>query len=287
MKKVLKFLLITIVYTVLYMISNALLPFSAAFKAASAGSDGSLLIFFVLSATYTCFVICFITANLAKRSLKSSLWVFFMVFVTQSVMTQIETLFFGGAFGLLTTADTLFIMLTPLLPTLAACFMARRFFGRGEPAPGGTLPNVPRNRMLARLALVGVIYLAIYFVFGYFVAWQSPDLRLFYSGTAGDPGFLGQLAVNYENNPVIFPFQILRGMMFGLCVWPLRFLLGNRKGRFTLSVCLVYMLTAVVLIVPNVLFPDSVRLAHLVEMSTSMLLFGVVSGRLLRLPEGR
>jgi hypothetical protein len=35
------------------------------------------------------------------------------------------------------------------------------------------------------------------------------------------------------------------------------------------------------LIIPNVLFPDIVRIGHLIEMTSSMFLFGVITGNIL------
>ena len=40
-----------------------------------------------------------------------------------------------------------------------------------------------------KLAAIGVCYVALYLIFGYFVAWQNPALRDYYGGTApsGNP----------------------------------------------------------------------------------------------------
>jgi hypothetical protein len=43
----------------------------------------------------------------------------------------------------------------------------------------------------------------------------------------------------------------------------------------------MYLCTAFQLIIPNKLFPDIVRIAHLIEMTGSMLLFGIIVGNIL------
>jgi len=117
-------------------------------------------------------------------------------------------------------------------------------------------------------------------VFGYFVAWQFSELRVFYSGSTEKLGFWGKLLDNFRTNPVIYPFQIIRGILFGLFIVPLALII-DKKITFVISVCLVYLCTAIMLIIPNVLFPDTVRLAHLLEMTSSMLLFGTIAGNIL------
>jgi len=117
-------------------------------------------------------------------------------------------------------------------------------------------------------------------LFGYFVAWQFEELRLFYSGSAEKISFWGQIANNIKTSPIIFPFQILRGILFGIAIIPIRRMI-HKKSVFIISVCLIYLCTAIVLIIPNALFPDMVRIAHLIEMSSSMLLFGIIVGNIL------
>src|ERR1700686_2536891 len=35
----------------------------------------------------------------------------------------------------------------------------------------------------ARFCILAVVYVVFYYLFGYYVAWQNPELRLYYSGT--------------------------------------------------------------------------------------------------------
>jgi len=114
-------------------------------------------------------------------------------------------------------------------------------------------------------------------IFGYFVAWQFEELRLFYTGSIEKLSFFGQMANIAKTNPITFPFQILRGILFGAAVIPIINMIKN-KSVFIINVCLIYLCTAIVLIIPNVLFPDIVRIAHLIEMFSSMLLFGIIAG---------
>lgn len=43
---------------------------------------------------------------------------------------------------------------------------------------------VPLKQLLLKLGIIAIIYLVIYWLAGYFIAWQNPELRAFY----GSPG---------------------------------------------------------------------------------------------------
>lgn len=121
----------------------------------------------------------------------------------------------------------------------------------------------------------------IYFTFGYFVAWKSEMLRVFYSGSSLDSGFIEKLISNWHDNTIIYPFQYIRGILFACSGLALLNMKWKNKYTFIIGLCLVYLCTAIQLIVPNFLFPDEVRLAHFFEMFSSMLLFGVITSVLL------
>ena len=82
-------------------------------------------------------------------------------------------------------------------------------------------------------------------------------------------------------NPVIYPFQVLRGILFGAFVLPLVKMIIKSKFIFITSVCLVYLCTGILLIIPNVLFPDIVRIGHFIEVTSSTLFFGIIVGNVL------
>ncbi len=280
MKKFFKFMLVVFVYSVLYTLPNMFLPFSQAFKSVnSSAADPLSAVFLMVISVFNCFLLHFLVSRSSWRGAKRIAGIVFSVFMVASFMTQIETLFFGGAFEALTTGDVLLIMLAPLPSIVAATLLLVKFYGRKEASPeAGSLPIVP---LIKRIAVLGAVYAVVYFLFGYFVAWQFEDLRVFYSGSAVDAGFIGQLM---NNELIIYPFQYLRGLMFVSFTLPLLSMLRKNKKAFLISVCLVYLTTAIVLVIPNPLFPDTVRWAHFAEMLSSMLLFGIITGYVLYKP---
>ncbi|MCL2127542.1 MAG: hypothetical protein FWH38_04750 [Treponema sp.] len=279
-KTVLKFALAVFVYTVVFSAANALLPFSQGFKDLGAPSDPLGLVYVFINSAWVCFAAFYIIRHTHHHGRKLIAGLAGVLFFVQVFMMQIETMFFIGAFSGITVRDVVLIMAAGLLPLLAVVPLMAAFFQCRDKAVIEK-PRLDLKKTAVRLALIGIIYVCIYMAFGYFVAWQEVELRVFYSGAADKLSFLGQLANNVRTNPLIYPFQFVRGMLFGLFIIPLTFMIKNRAS-FLASVCFVYLSTATVLLIPNVLFPDMVRFAHLREMASSMLLFALIAGRILR-----
>ena len=277
-KTILKLMLSTIVYTIVFVIANAILPFSPGFRELGASEDPTGMLFILLNAAWICFTIYFIV----RHTRISFLNLLFVMFFVQCFMTQIETLFFTGAFPVLTKTDVILIMTAGLIPLLAVIPMLLKFFQqKGDAGESAVIvkQSLKIKSLIPRLGIIGIIYLFVYMIFGYFVAWQFEELRIFYSGSAEKLGFFGQQLNNIKTSPVIFPFQIIRGILFAVFILPLMNMAD--KNKFIISVCLVYLCTAIVLLIPNVLFPNIVRIAHLIEMSSSMLVFGILVGNIL------
>ena len=270
-----KLFLATVLYTILFMVANALLPFSHEFRDLGSSGNPMDLLFFLISSTWICFTIFFVVRHTQYSGKKLFISLVLVLFFIQYFMTQIETLFFGHAFTALTKMDIILIMLAGLFPTIGVVALLVKLFQNKNIEYVKNKINI--KEITAKLSIIGIIYLIVYMLFGYFVAWQFDELRLFYTGSTDKLSFVGQMVNISRTNPITFPFQIIRGILFGLAIVPIKNMIGNKK-YFKISVCLLYLCTAIVLIIPNVLFPDIVRIAHLIEMFSSMLIFGIIVG---------
>jgi hypothetical protein len=278
-KTIFKFLLATVLYAILFMLANTLLPFSQGFRELGSSGDPMALLFLLVSSAWTCFAIYFIIKHTKYFGKKLFINLLFVMFFIQYFMTQIETLFFGQAFTVITKLDIILIMFTGLFPLSGVIALLVKFFQNKNNVCETAKINIKDITM--KLGIIGIIYLCVYMIFGYFVAWQFEELRLFYASSTEKLSFWGQMANNIKTNPIIIPFQIIRGILFGLAMIPIKNMVNKNKIVFIISVCLIYLCTAIVLIIPNVLFPDMVRIAHLIEMSSSMLFFGIIVGYIL------
>jgi hypothetical protein len=278
MKSLFKFLLLVLATIVVFSAVSAFMPYSHSFKTANQSADPSVILYVFIAVAWTCFAIVYIVIQSSWRKTKLMIYLTVILFLVIAFMTQIETLFFGHAFKVLTTGDILLIMVANGSMFVVAVPLSVAFFKRkDEPkaiAEGTSLFDVPG--LTAKLSLIGISYVVIYFVFGYFVAWSVKDLRAFYTGHETDHGFIGTQLINLQERPIIYPFQFIRGVLFGLFVLPLIQMFPGRPGTLLVSLILVFSSVGITLIIPNVLFPDTVRWAHFREMTSSMCVFALL-----------
>ncbi len=143
---------------------------------------------------------------------------------------------------------------------------------------------MPRSEWVWKLAVIAVVYVILYFTFGYFIAWKNPALREYYGGI--DPGgFLTQMGTVVRDTPWLIPFQILRAMFWTLLALPVVRSLTGPWQETALSIGFLFaVLMSALLLLPNPYMPESVRMSHFVETASSNFIFGMFVGWLLTGP---
>jgi hypothetical protein len=222
------------------------------------------------------------------HGLKLIVAVFLVSFGTETFMSQIETLFFGGAFNI-PVNEMRGIILSGVLRALFFSPLAVLILGRIKSHKEQEEPNtrliMPWRDWAWRLALLPVIYVCLYFLFGYFVAWQSPDVRQLYTGSTDIKPFPEHMLGVVQNTPGIFPFQLLRGLLWIGLALPIIRMMKGRPWETSLAVGLLFgLLLTTQLLLPNPYMPAPVRLAHFIETSTSTFVYGGLIGWLFSRP---
>jgi hypothetical protein len=138
-------------------------------------------------------------------------------------------------------------------------------------------------RWTGTLAATTVAFVALYYLCGYYIAWQNPVLRQFYSGSTAIRSFWGQIAWIWSSTPWMFPFQAGRALLFVMLTLPAVRMLRGGAARVAFGTALMYAAWdgSVGLILPNPIFPPSVAHSHLVELAVWGLLFGALVGWLM------
>lgn len=189
-------------------------------------------------------------------------------FGVQTFMSQIETLFFIGALKI--PLDILLkIIASGLLRALIFAPVAVIFIGKLK---GNEIPEdrprlvFPASEWIKRFVILAVLYVIVYFAFGYFVAFQWVEARNYYAGT-------------FSNDLSLPLFQILRGLMWAALALPIVKMLKGRTLETCLGVALPFaVLLASGVIFPNPFMPPMVRQAHFFELTSSMLTYGAIAG---------
>jgi hypothetical protein len=200
-------------------------------------------------------------------------------FGTQVFMTQIETAYFLSAFPLLHNNFQVYnLVLRGLVTSLLFCLLVSLICGgfsrRPRPQAAFTVTAANAAKQGAWLSLA---YVVLYLLAGYFIAWQSQEVRLFYGGPAALNGVLEQWANTAMAKPEFPVFQYFRGVLWLLCLVPLfKGFSGRRVELVILSGLALALLPTAQLAFANPLMPPGVSQAHFWEVAISTGIYGLL-----------
>jgi len=144
-------------------------------------------------------------------------------------------------------------------------------------------PGLPAGAWVWKLATIAVVYLVLYFGFGYFVAWKNPAVQAYYGGS--DPGgFFAQMAGIWATTPWMFLLQALRALLWTAFALPVIQMHKGQSWEVSLAIALLFAVWSSQLLLPNPYMPESVTRTHLVETVPSNFIFGGLVGWLLSRP---
>ena len=202
---------------------------------------------------------------------KLILTIFLVFFGVTTLMPQIETAFFITTLppGMLSRLFIAGAIIAAVFSPLSVLILGK---ARSR-SDGMSWPRMSAGAWVVKLSLIVVIYMVIYFTFGYFIAWQSAAVRAYYGGS--DPGsFFAQIASVLRDQPSLFLLQAARALLWAAIALPIIRMMKGKWWEAGLAVALVFAASSSQLLLPNPLMPYEVRMAHLLETATSNFLFG-------------
>jgi len=217
-------------------------------------------------------VIAFLIRRSTVSGWRLGLSLFLIFFGVTTFMAQMETAVFVTDLpqGMLSRIILSWFVFSLVLSALAVLLFGKRKSSTGE----FNQVSLTTNQWLIRLALIGFVYVIIYFTFGYYLAWANPSVRAYYHGSDLG-GFLSQFRSVVTNTPWLPVFQFVRGLLWAMIALLIIKLVNGRWWITGLAVSLSFaVMMSSQLLIPNPLMPKEVRLAHLVETATSNFLFG-------------
>lgn len=165
-----------------------------------------------------------------------------------------------------------------LFSPLAVLIMGQMRTEANRPAPRPR-SVMPAGEWAWKLAAMAVVYVILYFIFGYFIAWKNPAVRAYYGGN--DPGFFSQMAGMWATLPWLFALQAFRGLLWAAFALPVIRTLEGSRWEVASAVALLFTVWSSLLLVPNPYMPEAVRRVHLVETASEDFIFGWLVGWLL------
>jgi hypothetical protein len=198
----------------------------------------------------------------------------------QTFMAQIETAYFGPVLGI--SASMLpgfFLSSLPIVlifVPLAVVILGKARSNADEDPAAAQRLSMPAGQWAIKLAIIAVLYIILYYGFGFFVAWQNPRLAAMYGNG------MNQYVFDYAK---LIPLQLGRGTLWALFALPVIRMSKGSPWQIALMIGLLLALPMNIShALPNPFMPDpSVRLSHFIETATSNFIFGVALTHLILL----
>ena len=274
MKTAMKLSLLFFIFFTLFVLPNVFFPLTIKTENQSEYNAQMIVVFLLTQFS----LILYLIKRLNLWGVKLFLSTTLIFWGLQTFMTQSETWYFREAMPAITNKELLNLFLRPLITAVTFIPLAIWILGKWKQDTESSTPQTKSNLQWKEVLWLSAAYVIIYFVFGYFVAWQFEAVRLFYSESAENAGFIGQIQQTLQTQSFIFLFQFFRGFLWIMIGFPIvLYLKGSNKEKI-LACVFLYSLSAIQLIVDNPFMPQQVRMAHLLEIAASNGLFGLLIG---------
>lgn len=216
-------------------------------------------------------------SSLKGLALAGGLFVF--SYIAQIFQTQIETAYFLYAFPLLhDNLEVYRLFLRGAITSTIFVLLVTLFVGGFSRKPRAESNfTVYADQLLKAGVWLAAAYFTLYMLFGYYVAWQSQVLRVFYGGPAELNSFADQILTMLMSKPEMPFFQFARGFVWIACLIPLfKSFTGGRIELVALSALALALLPTAQLAFANPLMPAEVSLYHFWEVSISTGIYGAL-----------
>lgn len=281
LKSLANLLLIALIFMLLFMLPTFFIPVSEALMKSM--DPNEMKLFFPLLMLFSMFIA--VTYYLLINNTEQKRGILFIQlllahFIMYPLMGLLESLFWGDAFKGVDMNEFVKIFLRFVLTfSLFSGFLALLVKAR-TPDLAHAEQKESIKQVGIKILLIAVAYLIIYNLFGYFIAWQFEATRVFYTGKAEQIGFFRSMAENFSS-PSFVLVHTFRGLLFGIAAYLFNKMLSCSINKKIIILSMIFGGFGFQIILPNPLFPEMVRIAHFIETTSSMLLFGALTGLIL------
>jgi hypothetical protein len=269
---------VTIVYFVCFVVVSGALLAPASEQSAPAEAGATLLALFLVSLINAAFW-SYLILRSRWTSWKLIVTVFLVFYGVSTVMPQIESAYFITRLppGFLPRLFLAGLILAAVFAPLAVLILGKAKSSSNE----SSQLTMSTGAWIAKLSLIVVAYVFLYFTFGYFIAWKNPAVRAYYGG--GElSGFITHITTLLLSEPMLFLLQGARALLWTAIALPVIKMMKGEWWERGLAVGLLFAVMTSQLLLPNPLMPTEVRMVHLVETASSNFLFGWVVVLILR-----
>lgn len=203
-------------------------------------------------------------SNMSLKWAQKATVLFAILFTVETVLSLIEAVYFGTYLKLGAATYVLSIVTNGIKAALVA--MVAAWLWRSATPQGFSWPR----GLWWKLAIISPIYVVFYFAAGAFIAWQGEAVRAYYQ--QGMHINTGELAL----------LQVGRGFIWGgLATLSVAAAAGGKLQKALVTGLVFAVFMAAALLYPTSFMPWAVRQFHIVEISTSNFLFGMIAALIL------
>ncbi len=231
-------------------------------------------------------IVCFIHVLILYLTIQKSSWsglrlsvtIFILIFGIQYFLSMIEAVWFNeslnmpisGIQSILISGFILSFIFSPLM-----VFFSGKFRRQHHEQDWASSSLKVRDLIWKSAILAIIVYPLLYFLAGYYIAWQSEAVRLFYTGSFEMNSFGTVTIENLRSG--LYGFQILRGLLWiGLAIPVYIMTEGSYLAKGFILGLLFALLMNVQHLLPNPYFPEEVSTIHFIETASSNFIWGFV-----------
>ncbi len=276
MKTWLKIIALSLLMAFLWVVGVIMAQSMLQVEVGESGDEGSsLLLLMLLCCLLQVLVLHGYLIN-TRLAIWERFWVVSAILVLlQFLLPQVESWFY--------LSENIMPLMLILATTLGGIFMSLVFAlvtifaypDHNQTVKAPILPSTVKDLQVAFLTGV-LLYPLIYFLAGYFIAWQNPDLRAYYSGDRELISFFQIMQKNFLSGSVLL--QTIRGVIWALLGVSLIKSLSevSRNKQYRIIGVLFAVISSAQLLLPNPYMPESVRWSHLLELLVSTSIWGIL-----------
>jgi len=273
-------IVVTIIQIVAFIIATQIIQFGPGFALTQeeASQSGSILAAISL---INSIIIFYFFRRVKNTDYKLLFWFIFTWYGIGTIVQQLDTWYYIDAFPLLNNSLVLKIFLMQFINTIlvipASFFIVSR---KSNDVININIKKVLNLNILKYFLFISIVYVLLYYLAGYFIAWQFDAIRVHYTGSLDKLSFFDHTLQLIKREPDFFPFHILRGVLWFSFGIPLFMALSKRKKEYYIySFFLFALLPSLQLFLPNPLMSEAVRMGHFIEGFISNGIFGIIAAR--------
>ena len=282
MKKIListaQFISVLLIFILLFISPSVLIPVSTSLLEKM--NPDEMKLFFPLLLLFALYMTSSFWLLIRNSSHKKSTVFMYLTlanFILFPLMGLFESVFWLDSLGVLDYNEIMKIFFRFLITFTLFSGYLTILYKRNSEATNEGVRWMNFKLLAQKLLLIGVIYMFIYNLFGYFVAWQFEATRVYYTGSSELKGFFTMLYLNLSD-PKFVIVHFCRGLFFGLSGYLFYSLLNCSKPKKAFILALIFGGFGFQIILPNPIFPELVRISHFIETTSSMIIFGLIVG---------